>query len=114
MQDYLTKDGVKIYKKIEALLKDSEKDHLLDTWELSRLADAYDKYHKASKEVNEKYLTDTDNKAFSQTGTYLTWKESGATITKLSPQFGLTPKARQVLGFDVKREEEDELSKYIS
>lgn len=112
MQNYLTPEGQQIYKELEQLLLNESQDHLLNSWELSRLADAYYKYEYSSKLINERFEENMTDKTFAQTKIYLTWKESGATINRLAGQFGLTPRSRTVLNFKSKSTETNPLADF--
>lgn len=85
----------------------------IDELELERLATAMETNRRAFKEVSKQNFAHQD-KAYTQSSTYVTWKETTNIIKDLSDKFGLTPYGRKRLGkMQEVQKDENPLDKYI-
>lgn len=103
----------KIHKKIKAHVEGLGIYSPIDEIELTRLAVAMEVNSRAFKEVSKLDFTKPD-KAYTQSSTYVTWKESTNIIKELSDKFGLTPLGRKRLSIQAKKEDKDPLAAFVS
>jgi P27 family predicted phage terminase small subunit len=98
-QGFLGANGQKIF---DAIMKHCVKlgiDDEIDTYELSMLANEFDKYHQAAKMSAGKgidgYVNHFDNGTVQVNAYHTIMKDAYNVIMKHSPKFGLNPEARK-------------------
>jgi P27 family predicted phage terminase small subunit len=113
-QDYLTDRGQQIFDEILAFLKDKGVSDNIDTFELSMLANEFDKYHMAAEQANKKgidgYMNEFDNGTIQVNAYHTIMKDCYKTIMTHSAKFGLNPEARSKIfkGIKTKKKKVDE------
>ena len=106
----MNKEEKAIYTAIIKFLDKRSLELEVDKFGLEILAKAFVAYNKTSDFISKMDLSKPD-KGFSQTNTYLLYKQSIDTIYKFSDKFGLNPTAREkIKAFKVEKVEQDELS----
>ena len=115
-QDYLSKEGKVIFAKIAKYLEEAGFTDDVNSYELSMLANSFDIYAKAAKEVrDEGYQQYNDrSKTMSMTPAYNIMKIEYSNMTKHAPKFGINPVDLKKVVQDQKKDPEDALDKLMS
>jgi P27 family predicted phage terminase small subunit len=110
-QSYLTKEGIKIFNELLKHCQEKGISEKIDSFELSMLANEFDKYATAAHEAkeNETGLYNKFKNGTVQVNAFHTiMKDSYGLIMKHSPKFGLNPIDREkILGLSKKEEKKD-------
>lgn len=94
----------KIYDTILLFLNERELEMNVDSFSLEVLAKAFAAYNNTSEVISNMDFTQQD-KGFSQTNTWLIYKQAIDTIYKFGDKFGLNPTAREKIKVFAKKEE---------
>ena len=107
----MNKQERKIYDTILSFLNQRELEMDVDSFSLEVLAKAFAAYNNTSEVISKMDFTKQD-KGFSQTNTWLIYKQAIDTIYKFGDKFGLNPTAREkIKAFAKKEEKEDPMEK---
>ena len=109
----MNENAQNIYDQITAYLDSVGHSSSIDTFELTRLAKAIDRYQKYTKEIDQRD-PGSDDRGFSQTSMYLIWKTSFTEIDKLADKYGLTPIGRKRLGISEVKDAPNPLEGFTS
>ena len=114
-QSYLSKEGKVIFDKIAAHLVEIGISEDINSYELSMLANSFDLYAKAAKEVTDNGYQQFNERSHTHTMTpsYNIMKIEYSNIIKHAPKFGINPVDIQKVMKDDSRAPDDKLDSIL-